>query len=180
MEVNEILAVELKRMEALAKSLKSELKSGSEALKMDEKPRRMSIDEGLFSPGDILTIPKLPEDDKSTANQWVALPISKDGDPVLRVLVDVENNGVHTIKSLFAGTLGKTAINRDDRTVVKTGGNIVEKLEKCATNADIWATIAGHKLEFVSGQPVPIIRRGWNGQPDRQADTTIWTINVID
>jgi hypothetical protein len=181
METN-LFDLQVQRNQVIAKTNGGTCLTGAAAFDVDNKARRRNLDNSVFHDGDTIEVPFLPGDAAHPEDgaKYMALPISKGGDPVMRVLVKcTDKDGKESVKELFAGTLTKSALNRDTQINVATSGTAVEAIEDCVTNQDIWKAIAGKKLKFSNPKTVPTIVRGFNGRPDRQANTTIWQIDFV-
>lgn len=182
MALENILSMEVERLEASARNMGVSALSGFDSLELDDKPRRRSIGETVFKDGDVLTVPPLPVkgEPKDTDSLWKALPISAGGDPILRVVCSCYNTESKktTAKQLFAGTLSKSLMNRDTLVETPVTGTIVAYLADCVTNTQVWNKIAGHKLHFVSHTDVPYVQIGFNGAPDRNKTGSVFEINI--
>ena len=175
-----LLSAQVRYVEAQAKQFKGEMVNGEDAFKLDDKPRRINVGDSIFKEGDVITLPNLPNTSPADAARWIAAPLSKNGDPILRCLVEVkDNSGVESVKQLFAGTLTKSVRNRDTGVTVTTNGTAADAIADCVTNQDIWKALAGKSLKITKITTVPVIRRGFNGQADRPGDAQILTIDLV-
>ena len=175
-----ILQRELDFLAAQAKKLKVSSLSGAAALAKDDKPRGRNFAETLFSDGDVVEVPAYPDKDnpKDSDAQWVALPMTATGDPILRVLCKVTNGKVTTYKQLFCGTLTKSVTNRENGASVSVSGTLADEIADCVTNIDVWKKVAGRTLTFVSHEDVPIVQRGFGGDPDRNKSAMVFSIDI--
>lgn len=175
-----LYSAQVRYIEAQSKQFKGELTSGVDAFKADDKPRRINVGDSIFKKGDVFTLPNLPETSEADAKRWIAAPLSKNGDPILRCLVECKgDDGVESVKQLFAGTLTKSVRNRDTGVTVMTSGTAADAIADCVTNQDIWKKLAGKTLVVKDITTVPIIRRGFNGQADRPGDAQVLTIDLV-
>lgn len=173
-----LLSISVARLQATARQFKTNFLSGADALKQDDKARRTNIEDSMLHVGDVIVVPELPENNAETAEQWVAVPMQEGGKPILRVLCQVtDNNGNKSYKALFAGTLTKTVRNRETGASEGTTGTVAEAIKDCATNVDVWHKVAGKTIKVTAMKEVPIIRRGFNGNPDRDTDTQVLTLD---
>ena len=116
----------------------------------------------------------------ATSDQWINTPLTRGQNPVTRALCEVTAaDGTKSVKELFLGTLMKSVQNRETKQNVSVTGNIVEYTRNCVTKKEVWEKLFGKTLEVVGVQMVPIIRRGFNGQPDRATETSVLKINVL-
>ena len=120
-----------------------------------------NIEEVLLRDGDEFTI---PTDSKS--KQWIATPLSKGGDPVVRLLAEVRGkDGQVRFVQVFLGTLLKSVRNRE--TKEQTLADIKFKDDKSfravsagfANQQDCWKFLFGKTLKVVSVAEVPTIKR---------------------
>jgi hypothetical protein len=170
------------RNKLIAKANGGEFLSGADAFQKDNKARRRNLDASVFHDGDVVTVPFLPNDAShpEDKDKWIALPISKGGDPVTRCLVAVKDkDGKESVKELFAGTMTKFVVNRENNETVFTSGSAVDAIENCVSNTEIWETLAGKQLKFHSPKVVKTVIRGFNGRPDREGNQTVWTIDLV-
>ena len=89
-------------------------------------------------------------------------------------------DGTVTARELFYGTLTKSVQNRETKQTVAVTGTIVDELRNCIMQKEGWLKLCGKKLKVTNAVEVPIIRRGWNGQPDRATTTTVYSIDVVE
>lgn len=152
-----------------------EIKTGLDAFESNNTLVRRNLEDSMFHVGDIIEIPA----DK-TSKQWLSLPVAKGGDPVVRPLCRVTAaDGTVTARELFYGTLTKSVRNRETKKSVSVKGTIVDELRNCIMQEEGWEKLLGKKLKVTNATEVPIIRRGWNGQPDRATTTTVYDIDVV-
>lgn len=179
-ETSGILQRELDFLAAQAKKLRVSSLSGAAALAKDDKPRGRNFAETLFSDGDVVEVPAYPDKDepKDTDAQWIALPMTATGDPILRVLCKVTNGKVVSYKQLFCGTLTKSVTNRENGASVSVSGTLADEIADCVTNIDVWKKVAGRTLTFVSHEDVPIVQRGFGGDPDRNKSAMVFSIDI--
>lgn len=175
-----LYSAQVRYIEAQANQFKGSVTNGVDAFKADDKPRRINVGDSIFKQGDTFTLPNLPETSPEDAKRWIAAPLSKNGDPVLRCLVECKgDDGVESVKQLFAGTLTKIVRNRDTGVNVMTNGTAADAIADCVTNTDIWKKLAGKTLVVKAVTTVPIIRRGFNGAADRPGDAQVLTIDLV-
>lgn len=153
------------------------MKSGREAFEANANTVvRRSLDEALYHEGDVLELAASFDDE----GRWLSLPVAKGGDPVLRAVCKVtDKDGNVTARELFYGTLTKSVQNRETKQTVSVTGTVVDLLRNCILQNDGWQKLLGKKLKITGATEVPIIRRGWNGQPDRPTTTTVYSIDVV-
>jgi hypothetical protein len=152
-----------------------EIKTGLDAFESNNTVVRRNLEDAMFRVGDIIEIPA----DKGS-EQWLSLPVAKGGDPVVRPLCRVTAaDGTVTARELFYGTLTKSVQNRETKQSVAVTGTIVDELRNCIMQKEGWEKLLGKKLKVTNAVEVPIIRRGWNGQPDRPTTTTVYSIDVV-
>lgn len=181
MEGTNLFDAQKRRAEATALNNGKPLVSGTEAFAVDNKPRRRSLDASTFHDGDKVQVPFLPTDaaHPEDKDKWLALPINKGGDPVLRAhCLVTDKDGKQSVKELFAGTLCKFVRNRETGDEVQTSGSAVDLIADCETNQEIWQKLAGRTLTFSNPKRVKTIIRGFNGRPDREGEQTVWQIDV--
>lgn len=155
-----------------------EMKSGREAFEANANTVvRRSLDEALYHEGDVLELAASFDDE----GRWLSLPVAKGGDPVFRAVCKVtDKDGNVTARELFYGTLTKSVQNRETKQTVSVTGTVVDLLRNCILQNDGWQKLLGKKLKITKATEVPIIRRGWNGQPDRATTTTVYSIDVVE
>lgn len=181
MEATSLFDAQMRRAQATATNNGKPLVSGSEAFAIDNKPRRRSLDNSVFHDGDTVVVPFLPTDTAhpEDKDKWLALPINRGGDPVLRAhCLVTDKDGKQSVKELFAGTLCKFVRDRETQAEVATTGTAVDAIADCETNTEIWQKLAGKTLKFHSPKTVKTIIRGFNGRPDREGNQTVWTIDL--
>lgn len=181
MENVNVLDAAVKRANLTAQNYGTTVLTGADAMKLDEKVARRNLADSVFADGDVVTIPALPTDNATDAQnkQWIALPINKGGDPVTRCLCEVTSkDGKKSVKELFAGTFRKFVRNRESGEDVYSNGSAVDLVADCVSNTEIWEQLAGKTIEFSAPKQVPTVIRGFNGRPDRNGNQTVWTINV--
>lgn len=161
--------------EARAKALGGNIVKGAAAFEAEDTPVRRDLSETQFNVGDKIVLPA-----DATSNQWINTPLTRGQNPVTRALCEVTAaDGTKSVKELFLGTLMKSVQNRETKQNVSVTGNIVEYTRNCVTKKEVWEKLFGKTLEVVGVQMVPIIRRGFNGQPDRATETSVLKINVL-
>lgn len=161
--------------EARAKSLGGNIVKGSAAFEGEDTPVRRDLSETQFNAGDKIEIPA-----NASSEQWIRTPLTRGQDPVTRALCKVTaSDGSVSVKELFMGTLMKSVQNRETKQNVSVTGTITDYTRNCITKKEVWEKLFGKTLEVVSVQMVPIIRRGFNGQPDRATETSVLKINVL-
>lgn len=161
--------------EARAKALGGNIVKGAAAFEAEDAPVRRDLSETQFNVGDKVVLPA-----NATSDQWINTPLTRGQNPVTRALCEVTAaDGTKSVKELFLGTLMKSVQNRETKQNVSVTGNIVEYTRNCVTKKEVWEKLFGKTLEVVGVQMVPIIRRGFNGQPDRATETSVLKINVL-
>jgi hypothetical protein len=161
--------------EARAKALGGNIVKGAAAFEAEDTPVRRDLSETQFNVGDKIVLPA-----NATSDQWINTPLTRGQNPVTRALCEVTAaDGTKSVKELFLGTLMKSVQNRETKQNVSVTGNIVEYTRNCVTKKEVWEKLFGKTLEVVGVQMVPIIRRGFNGQPDRATETSVLKINVL-
>lgn len=161
--------------EARAKALGGNIVKGAAAFEAEDVPVRRDLSETQFNVGDKIVLPA-----NATSDQWINTPLTRGQNPVTRALCEVTAaDGTKSVKELFLGTLMKSVQNRETKQNVSVTGNIVEYTRNCVTKKEVWEKLFGKTLEVVGVQMVPIIRRGFNGQPDRATETSVLKINVL-
>ncbi len=120
-----------------------------------------NLEEVLLRDGDEFTI---PTDSKS--KQWIATPLSKGGDPVLRLLAEVRGkDGSVRFVQIFVGTLLKSVRNRETKEQAladvkfKDGSSFRAHSAGFANQQDCWTFLFGKTLKVVSVSEVPTIGR---------------------
>lgn len=162
--------------EARAKALGGNIVKGAAAFEAEDTPVRRDLSETQFNVGDKILIPA-----DATSEQWINTPLTRGQNPVTRALCEVTaSDGTKSVKELFLGTLMKSVQNRETKQNVAVTGSIVDYTRNCVTKKEVWEKLFGKTLEVVGSQMVPIIRRGFNGQPDRATETSILKINVLE
>ena len=162
--------------EARANALGGNIVKGSAAFEGEDTPVRRDLSETQFNVGDKIEIPA-----NAASEQWIRTPLTKGQDPVTRALCKVTaNDGSVSVKELFIGTLMKSVQNRETKQNVSVTGTITNYTANCITKKEVWEKLFGKTLEVVAVQLVPIIRRGFNGQPDRATETSVLKINVLE
>lgn len=174
-----IFQIEKQRAEAQARQYGSACTSGIDAFNVSSgNAARRSINDNIFLDGDVIEVPKLPQDDPNTADQWIAAPLSRGGDPVTCVLVKcTAKSGKVSVKRLFAGTITKSVMEHGTDTVYSTGGSVVTStaVQNAATVGEIFAALASHKIRFGQPKTVKVNRRDFNGvRPDRISSSTVF------
>lgn len=160
---------------AFCAKLGVEIKTGLEAFESNDTVVRRSLEDAMFHVGDIVEIPA------KDSGQWVSCPVAKGGNAVVRPVCKVTAvDGTVTARELFYGTLTKSVQNRETKQTVAVTGTIVDELRNCIMQKEGWLKLCGKKLKVTNAVEVPIIRRGWNGQPDRATTTTVYSIDVVE
>lgn len=161
--------------EARAKSLGGNMVKGAAAFEAEDTPVRRDLSETQFNVGDKITLPA-----DANSEQWINTPLTRGQNPVTRALCEVvAADGSKSVKELFMGTLMKSVQNRETKQNVSVTGSITNYTKDCITKKEVWTKLFGKTLEVVGVQMVPIIRRGFNGQPDRATETSVLKINVL-
>ena len=160
---------------AFCAKLGVEIKTGLDAFESNDTVVRRSLEDAMFHVGDIVEIPAKDSD------QWVSCPVAKGGNAVVRPVCKVTaSDGTVTARELFYGTLTKSVQNCETKQTVAVTGTIVDELRNCIMQKEGWLKLCGKKLKVTNAVEVPIIRRGWNGQPDRATTTTVYSIDVVE
>lgn len=120
-----------------------------------------NLEEVLLQDGDEFTI---PTDSKS--KQWIATPLSKGGDPVVRLLAEVRGkDGQVRFVQVFLGTLLKSVRNRETKTTaladvkLKDGSSFRAQSAGFPSQEQCWRFLFGKTLKVVSVSEVPTIKR---------------------
>lgn len=162
--------------EARAKALGGNIVKGAAAFEVEDAPVRRDLSETQFNIGDKIVIPA-----DANSEQWICTPLTRGQNPVTRALCEVTaSDGTKSVKELFLGTLMKSVQNRETKQNVSVTGSITQFTANCITKKEVWQKLFGKTLEVVGVQMVPIIRRGFNGQPDRPTETSVLKINVLE
>ena len=162
--------------EARAKALGGNIVKGAAAFEVEDAPVRRDLSETQFNIGDKIVIPATAD-----SEQWICTPLTRGQNPVTRALCEVTaSDGTKSVKELFLGTLMKSVQNRETKQNVSVTGSIINFTSNCITKKEVWQKLFGKTLEVVGVQMVPIIRRGFNGQPDRPTETSVLKINVLE
>jgi len=157
------LAQEKLRADQLAtEGRASQFFSGEDAFALSANSRvPRNIEEVLLRDGDEFTI---PTDSKS--KQWIATPLSKGGDPVLRLLAEVKGkDGSVRFVQIFVGTLLKSVRNRETKAQALADVKFKDGSSFRATSAGFpnqqacWEFLFGKTLKVVSASEVPTIKR---------------------
>lgn len=158
---------------AWCNKLNVEMKTGLDAFESNDTVVRRSLEDAMFHEGDIIEIPA------KDSEQWISCPVAKGGNAVTRPVCKVtDKDGNVTARELFYGTLTKSVQNRETKETVSVTGSVVDLLRNCILQKEGWLKLVGKKLKITGATEVPIIRRGWNGQPDRSTTTTVYSIDV--
>ena len=169
------------RSKAQAAAFGGSFITGADAFKeVADNPGRTNTMASMFSDGDVVTIPKVPSDDPKTAEQWLYKPLSRNGDPVLSVLVKVKNSktGVESVKELFLGTFAKSVRDIEHNEWKQNEGTACQAIAGLATVGEQWQQLAGKTVVFSKPVPVKILRRDFTGKrPDQPGTTTLFTID---
>lgn len=161
--------------EARANALGGNIVKGATAFEGEDTPVRRDLSETQFNVGDKIEIPA-----NATSEQWIRTPLTRGQDPVTRALCKVtDKDGNVSVKELFMGTLMKSVQNRETKQNISVTGSITDYTRNCVTKKEVWEKLFGKTLEVVAVNMVPIIRRGFNGQPDRATETSVLKINVL-
>lgn len=160
----------------IAKAMKSELKTGAAAMATAKTVMRRSLDETIFKVNDIIIIPEWDEN----SEQWISMPMSEKGNPVFRCVCEVHNGDNKFVKELFMGTLRKSVRNRETNEFVSVTGTVVELLKGEYMLEDAWKKLAGKKLKVIAITTVPVIKRGYKGDPDRITTSDVLTIDIVE
>ena len=161
--------------EARAIALGGNIVKGATAFEGEDTPVRRDLSETQFNVGDKIEIPA-----DANSEQWIRTPLTRGQDPVTRALCKVTaSDGTVSVKELFMGTLMKSVQNRETKQNVSVTGSITNYTQNCITKKEVWQKLFGKTLEVKAVQMVPIIRRGFNGQPDRATETSVLKIDVL-
>ena len=168
------LEMAINNAQVRANALNLECLTGKAAFAKEDKPARRDLGEVIFSKGDTFVIPK-----DESSEQWISAPVSRDGQPITRAIVEVTSaDGTVSAKELFIGTLNKTVIDRVTKQPVSVGGNITSYTTGKPLNSDIWKALFGKTITVTNEKKVATIRRGFNGQPDREVETSVLSFDV--
>lgn len=142
-------------------------------------PRNLA--EVLLNEGDTFTI---PTDDKS--KQWIATPLSKGGDPVLRLLAEVKDkDGNVRFVQVFVGTLLKSVRNRETKAQVladckfKDGSSFRAHSAGFANQQDCWKFLFGKTLKVSAVTEVPSIGRNYLTGARFEKDAQVLTFEEV-
>lgn len=173
-----IFAYSLEVNKKKAELMGTELKTGKAAMADASKVvMRKSADESIFFVGDEIIVPAWDE----TNERWQSMPMSNKNDkPVFRCLVEVHNGDNVYEKELFMGTLRKTVQDRETGEYVSTSGTVVDLLKGIYMLDEAWQAVADKRLKVTAVKSVPVIKRGYNGNPDRPGTSNVLTIDVME
>lgn len=172
-----IFAYSLEVNKKKAELMGAKLKTGKEAMADASKVvMRKSADESIFFEGDEIIIPKWDEEPE----RWQSMPMAEKGKPVFRCAVEVHNVDNVYEKELFMGTLRKTVQDKETGEYVSTSGTVVDLLKGIYMLDEAWQAVAGKRLKVTAVKTVPVIKRGFNGNPDRPGMSNVLTIDVME
>lgn len=140
-----------------------------------------NLGEVLLAEGDTFTI---PTDENS--KQWLATPLSKGGDPVLRLLAEVKDkNGNVRFVQVFIGTLLKSVRNRETKGQVladvkfKDGSSFRAHSAGFANQQDCWRFLFGKTLKVTAVDEVPTIGRNYQTGARFEKDAQVLTFEEV-
>ncbi len=155
---------------------------GKEAFALASKSRvPRNLAETLLNDGDTFTIP-----DSAESKQWLASPLSKGGDPVLRLLAEVKDkDGNVRFVQVFVGTLLKSVRNRENKEQVladvkfKDGSSFRAHSAGFANQQDCWQFLFGKTLTVKAVQEVPTIGRNYLTGARFEKDAQVLTFEEV-
>jgi len=114
--------------------------------------------------GDEFTVPE-----NESSDQWLALPFSKGGDPITRLVAHVKRGDAIVPIEVFIGTLLKSATKTDgtvarSTVLFKDSTNLADKALACIDPTDVWRLCFGKTFK-VSNATEHNVRSIRNGQP---------------
>lgn len=162
-----------------AKNSEEPMPQGQAAFEQSGARNVRRQDSGRFYVGDKFVI---------KVENFVSLPMQKDGDPVPRCICEITDiHGAVRGQEVFAGTFTKAIRPIKDKTIgevtykagetvsaVVAGANML----LCPTEKDVWNQLIGKTIEVTAANEFDVVRRGWNGQPDREGTTFVCNFKV--
>ena len=166
----------LKQAERQAEAFGGTVLNGSAAFECS-KGKRIPRDpeRARLLDGDEFTVP-----DNESNSDWLALPLSKGGDPITRLLARVKRGENIVPIEIFIGTLLKSATKTDgtvarSTVLFKDGTNLADKALACIDPTDVWRLCFGKRFR-VSNATEHNVRSIRNGQPSsRHTYTYVFT-----
>lgn len=153
-----------------------EVLEGKEALEATSSfTMRRTSDTYSFKIGDKIQLPNT-----INSKQFKYFSNKESEMPTLKIYCyyhKVCSNPKYPIK-LNAGFLIQSTMNCDTKERFQINGQITQYANNTMTECEAWTNLLGKTLVIMDVVEVPIIRRGFNRQPDRKTTTNIYTINV--
>lgn len=155
---------------------------GKEAFALSANSRvPRNIEEVVLREGDTFTIP-----DSAESKQWIATPLSKGGDPVLRLLAEIKGkDGSVRFVQVFVGTLLKSVRNRETKEQVladckfKDGSSFRALSAGFANQQDCWKFLFGKTLTVKAVTEVPSIGRNYQTGARFEKDAQVLTFEEV-
>lgn len=183
-QIEPALELALRDANNRAVAYKGSLQSGATAFQsLSGRPRRRDLDAIAFKVGDKFTIPA-----DAASPRWISSPLSDGGDNVFRCLVHVTNatTGEEGEKEVFYGTLFKSVRDIKGKThkaqllvLAQDGTRSTFDTSTAIEEQEVWKLLFGKTIEVIAeSDTINYVRRGFNGQPDRETTTTVLTFSV--